>query len=420
MDTTQAVARILKMEGVEWISCFPSNQLIEAVAREGIRTVMFRHERGAVMAADGYSRVNNRNKFGVIITQGGPGAENSMGGIAQAFADNVPILYLPGGPSISEYAIRPSFSPVRTYQTVSKYGEVITKPDQVANVMRRAFHHLRNGRPGPVIVETPSDVGLQEVPDDALNYKPPKRTLQVPAPNDIKDAVTELLNAEKPVIWSGMGVLLSGATDALREFAELTEIPVYCTMPGKSSFDERHPLSVGSGSGATTLPARTWLQESDALLAIGSSLTRTQYGQPIPDGKVIIHNAESIEDINKEFSVDIGLPGDAKLTLEAMIEEAKSQLGENGRKGQTQVATDIAILKKTWMDEWTPLLNSDEEPINTYRVIGDMVKAMDLENSIVTHDAGARVIRSCLSTPVPSLIATSAGARPPTSVSVYR
>ena len=86
------------MEGVEWISCFPSNQLIEAVAQEGIRTVMFRHERGAVMAADGYSRVNNRNKFGVIITQGGPGAENSMGGIAQAFADNVPILYLPGRP----------------------------------------------------------------------------------------------------------------------------------------------------------------------------------------------------------------------------------------------------------------------------------------------------------------------------------
>ncbi len=389
MDTTQAIARILKIEGVEWISCFPSNQLIEVVAQEGIRTVMFRHERGAVMAADGYSRVNDRNKFGVIITQGGPGAENSMGGIAQAFTDNVPILYLPGGPSLDQYAVRPSFSPVRTYQTVSKYGEVITKPGQVANVMRRAFHHLRNGRPGPVIVETPSDIGSQEVPDDAFSYKSPKRALQVPAPGDIKDAVTALLDAEKPVIWSGMGVLLSGATEALTQFAELTEIPVYCTMPGKSSFDERHPLSVGSGSGATTLPARRWLQESDVLLAVGSSMTRTQYGQPIPEDKVIIHNAESIEDINKEFSVDIGLPGDAKLTLEAMIEEAKSQLGENGRKGKTQVAAEIAKLKKTWMAEWTPLLNSDEEPINTYRVIGDMVKALNLENSIVTHDAGA-------------------------------
>ena len=108
--------------------------------------------------------------------------------------------------------------------------------------------------PRSVIVETPSDIGLQDVPDDALNYKPPKRALQLPAPGDIKDAVKELLNAKKPVIWSGMGVLLSGATEALKEFAELTEIPVYCTMPGKSSFDERHPLSVGSGSGATTPP----------------------------------------------------------------------------------------------------------------------------------------------------------------------
>ena len=87
------------------------------------------------------------------------------------------------------------------------------------------------------------------------------------------------------------------------------------------------------------------------LLAIGSSMTRTVYGQPIPDGKVIIHNTESIEDINKDFSVDIGLPGDAKLTLQAMIEEAKAQLGGKREKGQTQVATDIAKLKKTWMAE---------------------------------------------------------------------
>ena len=132
------------------------------------------------MAADGYSRMNNRNKFGVIITQGGPGAENSMGGIAQAFGDNVPILVLPGGPTVGQYAIRPNFSPVRTYQSVSKYGEVLLKPDTVASVMRRAFHALRNGRPGPVIVEIPADVGGQEAPDAVMGYQPPKRSPQVP------------------------------------------------------------------------------------------------------------------------------------------------------------------------------------------------------------------------------------------------
>jgi hypothetical protein len=108
MKVIEAVARILKTEGVEWISCFPNNQLIEAVAKEGIRTVMFRQERGGLMAADGYSRLNDREKFGVTITQGGPGSENTMGGIAQAFSDNIPVLYLPGGPTLAQYAVRPT------------------------------------------------------------------------------------------------------------------------------------------------------------------------------------------------------------------------------------------------------------------------------------------------------------------------
>ena len=389
MNVNEAVARILKLEGVEWISCFPSNNLIESAAMEGIRTVMFRHERGAIMAADGFSRMSDREKFGVVITQGGPGSENSMGGIAQAFGDNIPILYFAGGPALNQYAVRPNFSPVRTYQSVSKYGEVIVQADQVASTMRRAFHNLRNGRPGPVLIEIPSDVANQEVDEGSLNYLSPKRAPQSPAASDIKDAVKLLLNANKPVIWSGMGVLMSQASEELRELAELTEIPVYSTMPGKSSFDDRHPLALGAGSSATSLPARTWVQEADVLFAVGSSMTRTGYGQPIPNGKVIIHNTESIEDLNKDFSVDVGIPGDAKLTLLSMIEEVKSQIGESGRRDQTAVATEIAKLKAQWMADWTDILNSDETPINTYRVIGELERNLDKENSIVTHDAGA-------------------------------
>jgi thiamine pyrophosphate-dependent acetolactate synthase large subunit-like protein len=385
----EAVARILKIEGVEWASCFPSNQLIEHTAKEGIRTLMFRQERGALMAADGYSRLNQREKFGVTITQGGPGSENSMGGLAQAYSDNVPILYLPGGPALSQYSVKPNFSPVRTYASVSKSGEVITQPGQVSSVMRRAFHALRNGRPGPVIVEIPADVGTQEVAEADLNYQPPKRSRQGPDPADVKSAVELLLNARKPVIWSGMGVLFAGASKELTEFAELTEIPVYCTMPGKSSFNESHPLALGSGSASTSLPARTWLQESDVLFAVGSSMTRTGYGQPIPGGKVIIHNVETIDDINKDFSVDVGLPGDAKLTLQAMIAEVKSQTGANGRKGSTNVAAEISAMHDAWMGEWNDILKTDEMPISHYRVIGELERTLDKDNSIVTHDAGA-------------------------------
>ena len=389
MNTLQAVARILKQEGVEWVACFPSNNLIEAVAKEGIRPIMFRQERGALMAADGFSRMRNRKAFGVIITQGGPGSENSMGGLAQAYSDNVPMLYLPGGPSVGQHSVAPNFSPVRTYASVSTYGEVVWKPEMTASVMRRAFHHLRNGRPGPVIVEIPADVGGQEVPESALPYQPPKRSPQAPALADIKDAVQLLLKAKKPLIWSGMGTLMAEASDALRELAELTEVPVYCTMPGKSGFDERHPLALGAGSGATGLHARRWIQECDVLLALGSSLTRTGYGQPIPEGKTILHNTESIADINKDYSVAVGLPGDTQLTVEMLIEEVKAQLGASGRKGKTTVVAEIAEIKQQWLSEWSDLLQSDEVPINTYRVIGELERTLNKEHSIVTHDAGA-------------------------------
>ena len=389
MNTMEAIARILKEEGVEWIACFPSNNLIEEVAKVGIRTIMFRQERGALMAADGFSRMNDRKQFGVVITQGGPGSENSMGGLAQAFADNIPMLYLPGGSAVAQMQVRPNFSPARTYATVSKHSEVILQPDMVSSVMRRAFHNLRNGRPGPVVVELPGDVSTMEVSEGALNYQPPKRHPQQPCAGDVSDAIKALTAARKPMIWSGMGVLMGDATAELQELAELLEIPVYCTMPGKSGFNERHPLSLGSGSGATTEQARHWLRESDVLFAVGSSLSITSYGQAIPPGKVMIHNTESIEDLNKDFTVDVGVPGDTKLTLRALIDEAKAQLGESGRMGKSGVAAEISGIRQKWMADWTGLLNSDETPISTYRVIGEMERVLDHDNSVVTHDAGA-------------------------------
>jgi thiamine pyrophosphate-dependent acetolactate synthase large subunit-like protein len=389
VDVTSKIAQILKSEEVEWLACFPSNPLIEAAAKEGIRPISFRHERGAVMAADGFSRMRNRNQFGVVAIQSQAGAENAMGGISQAFADNVPILVLPGGATLDRAAVRPNFLALANYQGIAKQVERIVRSDQVGDVMRRAFHALRNGRPGPVVVEMPADVCSQEVPENSNPYKSPKVSIQIPSQSDIKDAVTTLLSAKKPVIWSGMGVLLAEASAELTELAELTEIPVYATMPGKSSFDERHPLSLGSGSGVTTRAAKQWLTDSDVVFAVGSSMTLTPYGQPIPPGKFIIHNVVSLEDINKDFSVDIALPGDTKATLQAIIEEIKGKIGENGRRGQTNTPAVLAKIKNDWITAWTPLLTDDKSPVNPYRVIWELNQTLDLENSIVTHDAGA-------------------------------
>jgi len=389
MNGIDYIAKILKQEGVEWISCFPSNPVISAVAREGIRPLAFRHERGAVMAADGYSRISDRQRFGVVAVQSQAGAENAMGGLSQAYADNIPILVLLGGNTLNQISVRPNFNAVQKYQGWVKQIEAVYTPSQVGDVMRRAFHALRNGTPGPVVVELTGDVCSQEVPEAARTYRSPKLARQAPEAGDISAAAKALIAAKKPMIWAGAGVLFSGATEGLRELAELTAMPVFCTMPGKSAFDERHPLALGAGSGTTTLPAHRWLSDSDVLLALGSSLTRTPYGQPVRPGKVIIHNTINPDDINKDEAADIGLIGDTCLTIQGLIEEIKAQTGGKGMGNRGQIEAEIAASKSQWMAEWTPVLTSDEAPLSYYRVIHEINQNLDLENSIVTPDAGA-------------------------------
>jgi acetolactate synthase I/II/III large subunit len=389
MNGIDYIAQILKQEGVEWMSCFPSNPLISAAARVGIRPVAFRHERGAVMAADGYSRISDRQRFGVVALQAQAGAENAMGGIAQAYADNIPVLVFLGGNALDRLSVKPNFTAAQNYRGWVKQVEAIYTPNQVGDVMRRAFHGLRNGAPGPVVVELTADVCAQEVPEAARTYKSPKLVRQVPEHAAIEAAADALIGAKRAVIWAGAGVLLAGGTAALRELAELTATPVFCTMPGKSAFDERHPLALGAGSGTTTGPAHAWLSESDLLLALGSSLTRTPYGQAIRLGKTIIHNTNNPDDLNKDEATDIGLVGDTALTIEALIACIKSRTDGKGVGDRSKTEAAIAAAKAEWLAAWTPHLTADDEPITYYRVIQALNDTLDLENSIVTHDAGA-------------------------------
>ena len=394
MNGTEFIAKILKAEGIDSVTCFPSNPLIEAVAKEGIRPISFRNERGAVMAADGFSRISQRKKFGVAIVQSQAGAENAMGGIAQAYADNIPILLMPGGISLSQLGVKPNFSALQNYQGWVKQVETVLSPNEVGNVMRRSFNALRNGPPGPVVVEMTSDVCSLEVPKDSENYCSPRSAKVIPSQNDIRDAVKYLMKAKKPLIWAGGGVLMSGASKELKKLVEFTGIPVFTTMQGKSAFDERHPLSLGAGCGTTTLAAHNWLKNSDVVLVLGSSLTRTPYGQVLSSEKTLLHNTIDPEDLNKDVSAMVGLVGDTKLTLLALMEEFKTEGFKKNNGEVTQIKKEINVLKKKWMQDWNPILNSGEIPLNYYRIINEIYKNIDPENSIVTHDAGAP--RDCM------------------------
>jgi thiamine pyrophosphate-dependent acetolactate synthase large subunit-like protein len=204
----------------------------------------------------------------------------------------------------------------------------------------------------------------------------------------VKDAVKALLAAKRPVIWAGQGVLYADATEQLRELAELTQIPVITTMQAKSALPDDHPLALGSANRTAPKNVFKWLGESDTVFAVGSGLTRTTFGIDIPAGKTLIHSTVSAEDINKDYTVDIGLIGDARLTLEMVIDEVKAEIGEAGRDTDEALVTEIAEGKAAWLAEWAPLLNSDEKAINPYRVVNEINKVVDHKNTVLTHDAG--------------------------------
>ena len=389
MNGIQTIAAILRQEGVDWLACFPSNPLINAAADLGIRPVAFRHERGAMMAADGYSRLSGRQRFGVAAVQSQAGAENIMGGLAQAYADNVPVLLFVGGPALHQIAVRPNFSAAEKYRGWVKQVEAIYRPEDVPAVMRRAFNALRNGPPGPVVVELTADVCAQDVPAETPAYQSPGLALQRPAAEAVAAAAEALLSARKPLLWAGAGVLASGASAALVQLAELVAAPVFTTMPGKSAIDERHPLALGAGCGTTTAAAHAWLADSELLLALGSSLTRTPYGQKIPAGKTVIQNTVSPDDLNKDEAAEFALLGDTRLTLEALIEAIESRTGGQPTGDRAAVEAAVAEINGAWRSEWASALTDDSEPLSYYRVIEALNTCLDLENSIVTHDAGA-------------------------------
>lgn len=382
MKASSAIAQILKAEGTEYLFCFPVNALIDEAAAIGIRPIVARTERTLINMADGYSRASCGRRIGVAAVQHGPGAENAYAGVAQAFADGSPLLYLPGGYATARGDIPPNFDAVRSFETVTKWSARINAAMRTPLLMRRAFTLLRSGRPGPVLIELPTDLAGVEV--GAFDYRPPARLRTSADPAAIREAVHVLRSAQRPVIHAGQGVLWAEASDALRMFAELIQAPVMTTLPGKSAFPENHPLSIGNGGYSGTAMAGDYLQRADVIFGVGCSFTTTIFGAPIPLGKIIIHLTNNEADINKDVAAEVAIVADAKLALAQLIEEVQRQ----GGRQAALPADEIAAAKRAWLAEWQPLLDSNEVPLSPYRVIRDLMSVVDRRQTIITHDSG--------------------------------
>ena len=388
MNGSSIIAELLKAEGVEYLFCFPNNEIIDAGAAVGIRPILTRTERTLVNMADGYSRVTNGNKIGVCAVQQGPGCENAFAGIAQAFSDSVPILLLPGGVPRSRIGVPPSFEAAPAYSSVTKWVAQVNFAGRAPAMLRRAFSLLRSGRPGPVMLEIPADVMTEEYGDVVPSYKPPGRIRTLGDPRDVESAAAALLAAECPLIHVGQGVLCAEATDELVEFAELVQAPVVTTLAGKSAFPENHPLDTGTAAYSGTGASYHFLQKCDLVFGLGCSFTNAPLSTPIPGGKVMVQATIDESDINKEYVIDYPIIGDAKLVLGQLIEAVKGLIGEEGRRGDTSTSDEVKAEKDQWLAKWMPKLTSNEMPLNPYRVIWDLMHAVDRTKTIITHDSG--------------------------------
>jgi uncharacterized protein len=386
MRGVDALARILKVEGVEVLFAYPNHPLIDAAAKLGIRPIIARGEKTLINMADGYARATNAQKPSVIVVQAGPGIENAFGAFAQAYSDGVPLLLIPGGGDQRRTGEPPNFDPLPVYRNVTKWAGRINMPERIAELSRRAFAQLRNGKPAPVLLELPADVAAGQVDEAAFAYTPARGYRSAGDPEDVAAAARMLTGATRPVLHVGHGVLWAQAWDELRELAELVSAPVMTTMAAKSVFPENHPLSLGAGGHTLTRAAAQFLVKSDLVFGIGCSFARGGFSSPIPSGKRLVQVTVDGRDLDRDYAIDQAVIGDARLVLRQLIDEVRRQGGGTSRNGG--VAAEIQQVKEATQREWSPRLTSDDSPINPYRVIAELNGVLDKAASVVTHDSG--------------------------------
>jgi acetolactate synthase-1/2/3 large subunit len=327
-------------------------------------------------------------RIGVSAVQYGAGSENAFAGVAQAYGDSTPLLVLAGATERASLAVPPNFKASRNYRHITKWSETVTDPMSVLQMMQHAFALLRSGKSGPVLLEFPSDVMAAEFPG-LFNYRPQQRFSPSGDEGDVREAVDALLSAKAPILVAGQGVIYAEAWAELRELAELLQTPVMSSLNGKGAFPENHPLALGTANGfSRPKTVEHFLEKADLLFGIGTSFTRSKFIYPIPEGTTIAQATLNESDISKDHPTSYGVVGDARIVIAQMIGEVKRRLGENGRRGDHAISDEVRSVKRVFLKEWMPRLTSEAEPISPYRVIWELIQAVDPQRTVVTHDSG--------------------------------
>jgi acetolactate synthase-1/2/3 large subunit len=324
----------LEHEGVDTVFAYPggaSLDLHQAMARRGtLRVVLPRHEQGGIFAADGYARATG--KVGVCMTTSGPGATNLVTGVANAFADSIPLVVITGQVNMQLIG-RNAFQETDIFGVtlpICKYSYLITDVKDIPRVVKEAFYIASTGRPGPVVVDIPKNIQqtLTQLPEDwsapvnLRSYKPDRK-----ATDEQLQKVLELIEQSKePLLYVGGGVISSNGSDELRKFVKLTQIPVTTTLMGIGSFPENDPLSLQMLGMHGTAYANWATKETDLLLAFGCRFDDRVTGnvKAFASNSKIVHIDIDSSELNKNKRADYPIEGnicDALARMNQMLEK---------------------------------------------------------------------------------------------------
>ncbi len=395
MTGAEALVQSLVREGVEVVFAYPggaSMPIHQALSHEpSIRTILPRHEQGGAFAAEGYGRVTG--KVGVCMSTSGPGATNMITPIADAFLDSIPMVAITaqvgssmiGSSAFQETDVFGMTSPI------VKHSYLVTKLEDIPRIIREAFYIARTGRPGPVVIDVPKN--FQEgrfVPDFDAPMDLPGYQAEVKTDVEALDAVLPvILSAKRPAIYAGGGVIMSDASDELREFAERTQIPVATTLMGIGAMPESHPLSVRWLGMHGPVYANNTVNEADVVIAIGARFDDRVTGavKTFCEHARIIHIDLDAVELNKNKRVEFAIRSDAKQALRYLNERLEAK-GYPVRAYEESYRPEWFGMIRRWKEQYPLCYEKRTHEIAPQMVIEELHRQLEGKDAVICTGVG--------------------------------
>lgn len=388
MKAIEAAVEVLKREGVDIAFGVPGaaiNPMYAAMKKlGGIGHVLARHVEGASHMAEGYTRTNQGN-IGVCIGTSGPAGTDMITGLYSATADSIPILCITGQAPRARLH-KEDFQAVdieSIAKPVTKWATTVLEPAQVPRAFQKAFHLMRSGRPGPILIDLPIDVQLAEIEFDIDTYEPLEPYKPQATRAQIEKALTMMSQSEKPLIVSGGGVINAGASELLQQFAEITGVPVIPTLMGWGSIPDDHDLMAGMvGLQTSHRYGNETMLNSDFVFGVGNRWANRHTGSVdvYTEGRKFVHVDIEPTQIGRVFCPDLGIVSDAKAALELMVEVAQEWRDAGKLPNRNAWASECQERKSTMLRK----TNFDEAPMKPMRVYEEMNKAFGRDTCYVS------------------------------------